>query len=44
MDGGSSTNEDTPYDTRTQEESHVELGPVRDRVVCFLLTLFRFFE
>jgi hypothetical protein len=39
-DGGSSDNEDTVYDTRTQEGSHVEQGPVLDRVVCCLLTLF----
>jgi hypothetical protein len=41
-DDGSSDDEDTIYDTRTQEGSHVEQGPVLDRVVCCLVTLFRF--
>jgi hypothetical protein len=41
-DGGSSDDEDTMYDMRTQEGSHVEQGPVLDRVVCCLPTLFRF--
>jgi hypothetical protein len=39
-DGGSSSDEDTVYDTRTREGSHVEQGPVLDRVVCYLPTLF----
>jgi hypothetical protein len=42
VDGGSPDDEDTIYDTHTQEGSHVELGPILDCVVCFLLTLFRF--
>jgi hypothetical protein len=41
-DDGSSNDEDTIYDTRTWEGSHVEQGPVLDRVVCCLVTLFRF--
>jgi hypothetical protein len=41
-DGGSSDDEDTMYDTRTREGSHVEQGHILDRVVCYLLTLFRF--
>jgi hypothetical protein len=40
--GGSSNDEDTMCDTRTMKGSHVEQGPVPDRVVCFLLTLFCF--
>jgi hypothetical protein len=40
-DGGSSDDEDTVYDTRTQEGSHVEQGPVLEHVVCCLSTLFR---
>jgi hypothetical protein len=43
-EGGSSTDEDTAYDTHTLEGSHVELGPILDRVVCFLSTLYRFFK
>jgi hypothetical protein len=39
-DGGSFDDEDTIYDTRTQEGSHVEQGPVLNCVVCW--TLFRF--
>jgi hypothetical protein len=39
-DDSSSTNEDTTYNTRTREGSHVELGLVLDRVVCLLWTLF----
>lgn len=41
VDGGLSDDEDTVYDMRTQEGSHVEQGPILDRVVCCLLTLFR---
>jgi hypothetical protein len=44
MDVGSSTDEDTTYDTGTQEGSHVEVGPILDRVVCFLSTLYDFLE
>jgi hypothetical protein len=33
---GTSNNEDTVYDMRTQEGSHVEQGPVLNRVVCYL--------
>jgi hypothetical protein len=40
--GGSSDDEDTIYDARTREGSHVEQGPVLNRVVCYLATLFRF--
>jgi hypothetical protein len=39
MDVGSSGDEDTPYDTRTQDGSHVELGSILDHVVCFLATM-----
>jgi hypothetical protein len=39
-DGGSSDDEDTVYDMHTREGSHVEQGPVLDRVVCCLPTLF----
>jgi hypothetical protein len=39
-DGGSSSDEDTVYDTRTREGSYVEQGPIPDRVVCRLPTLF----
>jgi hypothetical protein len=42
VDVGSSIDEDTTNDTRTQDSSHVELGPVLDRVVCFLSTLYGF--
>jgi hypothetical protein len=42
IDDGSSDDEDTMYDTRTREGLHVEQGPVLDRVVCCLLTLFRY--
>jgi hypothetical protein len=42
MNGGSSSDEDTVYDTCTWESSHVEQGPVLDRVVCCLPTIFRF--
>jgi hypothetical protein len=42
VDSGSSNNEDTVYDMHTQEGSHVEQGLILDRVVCCLLTLFRF--
>jgi hypothetical protein len=41
-DVGSSADEDTPYDMRTWEGSHVELGPVLDHVVCFVSTLYDF--
>jgi hypothetical protein len=41
---GSSTDKDTTYDTHTREGSHVELAPVLDPVVCFLSTLYLFFE
>jgi hypothetical protein len=41
-DSGSSDDEDTVYDTRTWEGSHVEQGPVLDHVVCRLPTLFCF--
>jgi hypothetical protein len=44
VDGGSANDEDTMYDTRTWEGSHVEQGPVLDCVVCYLLTLFRFYN
>jgi hypothetical protein len=39
-DGGSSDDEDTVYDMRPREGSHVEQGPVLNRVICCLLTLF----
>jgi hypothetical protein len=42
VDGGSSNDEDTMYDTRTWEGLHVEQGPILDCVVCYLLTLFCF--
>jgi hypothetical protein len=41
-DGRSSDDENTVYDTCTREGSHVEQGPILDRVVCYLLTLFCF--
>jgi hypothetical protein len=41
-DDGSSDNEDTVYETRIWEGSHVEQGPILNRVVCCLPTLFRF--
>jgi hypothetical protein len=41
-EGRSFDDEDTVYDTRTWEGSHVEQGPILDRVVCCLPTLFRF--
>jgi hypothetical protein len=40
--GGSSDDEDTVYDTRTREGSHVEMGPVLHLVVCCMPNLFRF--
>ena len=43
-DDGFSDNEDTVYDTRTREGSHVEQGLVLDRVICYLLTPFRFYN
>jgi hypothetical protein len=43
-DGGFSDDDNTIYDMCTQEGSHVELGPILDRVVCFLPTLFCFFS
>jgi hypothetical protein len=42
VDGGSSDDEDTMYDTRTREGSHVEQGPILDRVVCCLSTFSAF--
>jgi hypothetical protein len=42
VDGESSSDEDTVYNTRTREGSHVEQGPVLDHVVCCLPTLFCF--
>jgi hypothetical protein len=42
VDDGSSDDEDTVYDMRTREDSHVEQGPVLDRVICYLLTPFCF--
>jgi hypothetical protein len=41
-DGGSSDDEDNIYDACTRQGSTVELGPVIDRVVCYLATLFCF--
>jgi hypothetical protein len=39
-DSGSSNDEDTVYNTRTREGSHVEQGPILNHVVCCLSTLF----
>jgi hypothetical protein len=39
MKGRSSVDEDTTYDMRTQKGSHVEMAPILDHLVCFLLTL-----
>jgi hypothetical protein len=41
---GSSEDEDTLYDTRTRDGSHVETGLVLDHVVCFLSILYMLFK
>jgi hypothetical protein len=44
VDGGSSDDEDTVYDARTREGSTIEQGPILDCVVCYLITLFYFYN